>query len=993
MTASVGFRVLGSLEVFKDRAILAIRAPRQQALLAVLALEANHVVPVSRLVDTIWGEHPPATARCQVQICISSLRKLIRHLASDEIIVTHASGYQLCAAPETVDAIRFEQLVAQGRSAAEEHRLGDAVRDLRAALDLWHGPAAAGIDSQVVQIAATRLNEQRLAATEACITLELQLGRHTEVIAELTMLVAENPLREKLRALQMLALYRAGRQADALEAYRSVRTVFVAELGIEPGKELRQLMLAVLQNDTSLEFTHGAPEDNALVVPSQPAATGPYQLPADIADFTGREDISERLRALLAPAVAPGDPARPMQVVVLTGMGGVGKTALAVHVAHTLKDRFPDGQLFLQMRGHDTRPVSVAQALGRCLRAIGMAPSVLPTDQAELAEMYRSTLARRRILVVLDDAASVAQVTPLLPGSPNCAVIVTSRRRLSSLIGAHFPEVGLLPPNIAAALLARILAHTRPAAISADIESLAKLCGYLPLALRIVGAKLLEHPHWTPAQMVRRLQNEKGRLAELQIGDIGVKSSISISYENLTTHAKLLFLRLAILGGVDFGSWTGSPLMDLDIEQSNDLLDELVACRLVEVRHRSDELTKFYFHDLVRDFAIERLATDQSAEERAAALRRLLGCWLFLATEGHRREYGGDFMILHGSADHWTLPAHVAAELLQNPLAWFRGEHQALMSAIGMAAQADLHELCWDLATTSVILFDADSLFDDWQRSHDVALKAVLRAGNVRGEASIMCSLAELALVRQRIETAKSYLMRARKAFDAVGDIHGRALAASHMAIVDRLNGNRSGALARYSSALADLRSVRDQVSEGYVLSGMAQVHLEREEHEIAERQLSQALTLYRGLAAKRVEAQATYRAAELYLAQGEIVRAERAFSSSRGAALAGGDQMGEAYALHGHGVTLTMMGDLGPARIHLSTALEMARELGNRVLEERVLLALGELAAEDGTDSTELATLAQAFDALRVRPRPPTAIHQAGRQAVVHAGISSAPS
>jgi DNA-binding SARP family transcriptional activator/tetratricopeptide (TPR) repeat protein len=977
MTASVEFRVLGSLEVFKDGAILAIRAPRQQALLAVLALEANHVVPVSRLVDTIWGEHPPATARCQVQICISSLRKLIKHLASDEIIVTHASGYQLCAVPETVDAIRFEQLVALGRSAAEEHRLGDAVCDLRAALELWHGPAAAGIDSQVVQIAATRLNEQRIAATEACITLELQLGRHTELIAELTMLVAENPLREKLRALQMLALYRAGRQADALEAYRSVRSVFVAELGIEPGKELRQLMLAILQNDTSLEFAPGAP-DAALVGPSQPAATGPYQLPADVADFTGREDISERLRALLAPAVPPGDPGRPMQVVVLTGMGGVGKTALAVHLAHTLKDRFPDGQLFLQMRGHDTRPVGVAQALGRCLRAIGMAPSVLPTDQAELAEMYRNTLARRRILVVLDDAASVAQVTPLLPGNPNCAVIVTSRRRLSGLIGAHFPEVGLLPPNIATALLARILAHRRPAAISADIESLARLCGYLPLALRIVGAKLLEHPHWTPAQMIRKLQNEKGRLAELQIGDIGVKTSISLSYENLTTNAKRLFLRLAILGGVDFGSWTGSPLMDLDIEQSNFLFDELVTCRLVEVRHRSDELTKFYLHDLVRDFAIERLATDQSVEERAAALRRLLGCWLFLATEGHRREYGGDFMILHGSAAHWTLPGHVAAELLHNPLDWFRGEHQALMSAIGMAAQADLHELCWDLATTSVILFDADSLFDDWRRSHDVALKAVLRAGNVRGEASIMCSLAELALVRQRIETARSYLIRARKAFDAVGDIHGRALAASHMAIVDRLNGNRSGALARYSSALEDLRSVRDQVSEGYVLSGMAQVHLEREEHEIAERQLSQALTLCGGLAAKRVEAQATYRAAELYLAQGEIVRAERAFSSSRGAALAGGDRMGEAYALHGHGVTLTMMGNLGPAGTDLSTALEMARELGNRVLEERVLLALRELAAEDGSDSSGFATLAQAFDALRVRPRPPTAAHLA---------------
>lgn len=939
MTASAEFRVLGPLEVLKDGSAISVTAPRHQALLVLLALEVNHVVPVSRIVDTIWDDLPPATARSQVQICVSNLRKIVGD-TSEEIIVTHAPGYRLHAAAEMVDAIRFEQLLAQGRAYADQGRLCDAFHELRAGLDLWRGHAAAGIESRIVQIAATRLNEERLAAVEECIGLELQLHRHAELIPELTTLVAENPLREKLRAYQMLALYRAGRQAEALEAYQLTRKVFVEELGLEPGEELHRLERAILENDTSLDLEMPDTK-SSLSAPEQLAVITPHQLPRDLPDFAGHDDLSDRLRRLLSP-VESDDLGNAIPSVVLTGMSGVGKTALAVHVAHMLGDCFPDGQMFLQLSGDSSRPESINHMLKRCLRAFSVPEEPLPDDQAELIEMYRSVLAARRVLVILDDASSVAQITPFLPENSNCAVIVTSRNRLPSLIGAHIFQVDALPPNTSTTLLTRLLDGDQRNIVDADIELLAQLCGHLPLALRIVTAKLIDHPHWTIPQMIDRLANEESRLAELQVGDVGVTTSMSLSYESLSHDAKCLLARLSLLGAVGFGSWAGAPLMDLDINHTDELFNELITHHLVEVKYTSDGVPRFSLHELVRAFAVERLATEQSHEEQEAALHRLLGSWLRLAVEGHRREYGGDFMVLHGTVESWALPRHVVVKLLQEPLNWFRAEHQALMHAIETAAQVGLHEVCWDLAVTSVTFFEANSLVDDWRQSHEVALGAVRRAGNRRGEAALLCSLGELALTEQRLETAESCLRSALDAFEAVHDIHGRGIAGGHLAFVERLRGDVDASLAHYNSALEDMCTARDEVGEAYVLSGMAQVYLARGDHEMVERKLDAALALCARLSVPRIQAQVTHRLAEVYLQTGELERADLAFRSVLRSVRGSGDRMGEAHALHGCGITLARMGSHSAARGNLSAALAISRELGNRALERSVLSALG---------------------------------------------------
>jgi DNA-binding SARP family transcriptional activator len=504
------FRILGPLEVLNDGIPLKVSAPREQTVLALLTLEASRVVPMSRLIEAVWDGVPPETARNQVQICVSTLRRILGPAGGVHVIKTRPPGYQIDLAGETVDASQFEALVAAGREAADDGRLGDALGRLRTALGLWRGWTAAGVESRVVQIAATRLNEKRLATLEECIELELRMGNHAEVIGELTSLVAEYPLREKLRVHQMLALYRAGRRAEALAAYREARQVFIDELGLDPGQELRQLERAILDNDPGLDLTGepGPPVPASAAHRGRRRARVPRQLPADPADFTGREDLVTTLCGALTPTAATAGPAR---LVVLHGMQGVGKTTLAVHVAHRLEDYFPDGQIFVPLGGA-RQPTAADQAAEYCLRAVGVVPGPLAVGRPELAEVYRRQFASRRVLFILDDAASAAQVIALLPGGPGCAVIVTSRRRLPGVPGGHSFEVGVLPAASAVELLSRALGDVQP-----ELADLAELCGFWPPALRVVASRLAEYQHRTLRQLVGRLEEETSRLYDLRL--------------------------------------------------------------------------------------------------------------------------------------------------------------------------------------------------------------------------------------------------------------------------------------------------------------------------------------------------------------------------------------------------------------------------------------------------------------------------------------------
>jgi DNA-binding SARP family transcriptional activator len=940
MDNGLDFRLLGPLEVLLHGKLIDIGAARQQIVLAMLLLGANRTVSVSRLIEALWDDDPPSTAKGQVQICVSALRRQLTVAGGCPAIVTRPAGYLISAPDDALDVRRFEALAANGAAAAAEHRPEEAVQLLRAGLSLWRGLAATGVDSRVVQVSATRLNESRVAAMENCLELELQLGRHHDVIGELRELVAEYPLRERLHGHLMLALYRSGRQAEALESFRLARVVLMEELGLDPSEQLRSLEQAILVNDRSL----GLPE----TIRAGVAHGGfggvpvPRQLPGATADFAGRQDVLDRVLAMLSAAPDDRVGKQHVPVVALTGKGGVGKTALAVRIAHLLRDQYPDGQLFASLHDGNGQPKSPAGQLELFTRSFGISPAVLPNGLEDLTGMYRSWLAERRILIVLDDAAGLGQVVPLLPGSPTCAVIITSRHRLSGLHCSHF-EIDALDEGSSLELLASVIGADRIRAEADAARALVGLCEHLPLALRIVAAKIAARPHWRVSQMVRRLADDKRRLDELDLEGVSVRATISLSCESLDEDTRRLFLRISLLGASDFASWIGAPLLDTEIGVAEELLDNLVDARLVDARVRDDGSVRFQLHDLVRIYAAERLMEEEPAATRAAALGRLLGCWLSLAGEAHRRECGGDFSVLHGNAPQWRLPAETVDTLLEDPIGWFQHEHAALVSAIFRASRAGLDELCWDLAVTSVTLFESGSFVDDWRRTHGAALEIVRRAGNQRGEAALLCSLGTLALT-ERLSEAASCLDRAQELFSELGDVHGLALSLGGLAFADRLSGRYGAALRRYQEALAGFEQVGDFVSQAHVLKDMAQIHMDQQRYEIAQQLLDEAMTVCQKLGGHRVTAQTEYQLAELYLRRSQLELAEQSFELTRLTASAGGDLVGQAYALLGLGITHSTRGDYVLAERDLQAAGASAERTGNPLIRGRVLLALAEL-------------------------------------------------
>ncbi len=409
----VEFSLLGPLEVSIDGQTIELRSNRVRVVLALLLLHAGRAVPVTRFVDAMWDDSPPTTAKGQVQTCISVLRHQFTELGAGDLVSTTSVGYAIHIPAGSLDITAFEELTARARLAAEQH-LEDAVRDFRAALQLWRGSAAADVNSRDVEAMATRLNEDRVRVVEECIQLELALGRHHDLIGELSALVTEHPLRELLRAQHILALYRSGRQAEALESFHEIRCILRDELGLEPSGRLRSLQSAILAKDATLD---APPEATAsLTALRVETAVVPRQLPAAISDFTGREELLENLLAMLTTAGPDGRKYLP--VTSLNGKGGVGKTALALQAAHAVRRLYPDGQLFVQLRDADGQPVSSMELMASVLRSLGLPLLRLPEELAERTAVYRSWLGEKKVLIVLDDAHSASQVLALIPGSP-----------------------------------------------------------------------------------------------------------------------------------------------------------------------------------------------------------------------------------------------------------------------------------------------------------------------------------------------------------------------------------------------------------------------------------------------------------------------------------------------------------------------------------------------------------------------------------------------
>ncbi|HEY7595969.1 MAG TPA: BTAD domain-containing putative transcriptional regulator, partial [Actinophytocola sp.] len=951
----MGLRVLGPLELVAGRRSFKIGGPREHIVLATLALKANRVTSVEQLMDAAWGEDPPSTARGQIQSCISGLRKLLGDAGMVDAIKTRSSGYLLSLSAPDLDSEEFAKLVVKAHEQGAARRVEDAAATLRTALALWRGPAFDGIQSNLVRQGAALLEDARLNAIEERLRLDLELGRHEEISGELRALCVEHPLRERLYGFLMLALYRSGRQAEALEVCRKARAILIDEVGIEPGQELRDLERAVLNRDSQLDLPAA---DKGLTADAEPRQASPRQLPTSIADFIGRADHIAEIRRVLSEQQETSRYAVP--VIGVSGRGGIGKSTLALRVAHELGDEFPDGHLYVDLQG-SVGVDTAAALLARILRALGVSGPAIPEDTDERAEMFRSRLASRRLLLVLDGVTSEEQVIPLLPGSPSCAVIVTSRVRLSGLPGAHWLGLEAFDDQTSTELLAKIVGGRRLAAEPECTAELVKYCGGVPLALRIAGARLASRPHWPIGELARRLKNEVRRLDELSHRGLELRSSIALTYRSLPEQTQRLFRLLALLRIADFPGWTAAALLDTDLVEAEDLLERLVDAQMLDPVQSQNRQLRYRFHDLIRVYALEQLMQTETEGERQDALGRVLGGWLALAEKAHRMEYGGDYTILHGSAPRRHVAEWPDEDLVDNPMDWLENERVALVSAVRQAAAAGMDELCWDLALTSVSLFEVRGYLDDWRETAELALKVSERAGNGTGCAAMLYSLGTLHMSQKRIEEAEDCFAAALERFEADGNEHGQALVLRNAAFVDRLRGRFDTMLAKYEGALTKMRAVGDVIGEANILRSLAKFRIDEGDFDEAERMLAQALALCRQVHYVRGETQVVSRFAELYLQTGQVLQARQALHNVLCTVRDIGDRTGEAHALYGLGIVRRREGRLDTAEATLAHAVSIAERVGDRLIEGQALHALGEIAVTRGNTDAAAAHLARA--------------------------------
>ena len=947
------FRILGPMEVRGSGGTVRVPPGRQQVILASLLIQANQLVTTDHLVDALWEDAPPSTARTQVQICVSRLRKSLTEAGVTAPIVSQQPGYLLDVDESLLDMQVFLGCLASAKVLARDGRPADTSALLRTAVSLWRGPCLAGISHRALRTRALRLDEDRLTATETYLEIDLGLGQHHQLVGELTRLVYDYPLRERLRGLLMRALYLSGRQAEALAVYRAGRDVLVEELGLEPSPELRSLERAILAGDmAALLGSPAEPEpvevSAAVDEPAVPKAGRPRQLGADTADFTGDDDL-----IAAAETVLVGDGRQhAARVVVIVGKPGVGKSTLATHIAHRVADEhFPDGQLYCDLRGIRPGTNGVADVLGRFLLALGIPGPMLPDELSERVEQYRTLLAARRVLVVLDDAVSEGQVTPLLPGSNNCAVIVTTRSRLTGVPGARRLELDVLDPPHSLELLGHVISVDRVDREPEAATALVRAVGGLPLALRIIGARLAARPHWTLASMVHRLANERRRLDELAHGDMTIRASLSLTHDGLDTQSRKLFALLSMAGDRAVPGWTAGAVLDDPSPYPSDLLEPLVDVQLLDVT--AVETTgefRYRYQGMVRLFAAEQLAAQGDPVGRDAAQRRMLGGWLAIAERAHRRVNGGDFTVLHGDAPRWQPPADYVEQVLADPLAWLDGEHANLCAAVSQAANEGLAELAWDLAVTLVTLFESRGYLDDWERTHTDALAATRLAGDERGTAALLNSLGTLYIIRGQPTRSRAVELEALATFERLDDPRGLALCQRDLALLDRQAGDDDTAFERYSSALRQFARVDDVVGRAIVLTQSAPILYRRGEVGVAHAHLAEAMDIYQTVGYTGGIPRTLRRIGQLQQMSGEFETAAATMSEVLAIVRRDRDVIGEGYVLCSLGEINASAGRPGEARTFFQQALTLREQIMDvsgaavaRLELARTLRSLGE--------------------------------------------------
>lgn len=887
------FGLLGTVTVRREGVVLPVPGAMPRAVLAALLLQPNEVVSVARLVDVLWGEHPPTTALSSLPNHVSRLRGLLG--AGDRArIQTAHPGYLIRVDEGELDLASFITLTARAYKARRSGDWVTAARDMGAALALWRGDPLADVDSDLIKkIEVPRLTELHLAALEARIEADVRLGHGDTVVAELSALIDAHPLRERLHGLQMQACHQAGRRADALAAYHRARRELRDELGVEPGAELQELHQRILTADRS--------EDKPVQLTTGQDAV-PSQLPADVPDFAGRDQQIEILLGALTGSAWPG----VARVAIITGPGGIGKTALAVHVAHRLRDRFPDGQLYASLRG-PAGPVKPRVVLTRLLRDLGTEATRIPADLDGQAALLRSTLSRRAVLLVFDDAVNLGQLVPLLPGSGHCGVLVTSRRRLTGMPGSHLSLEGM-DHEAALALLATIAGQDRVAAEPVAAATLVRFTAGLPLAIRIVAARIATCPQWPLATFAVRLTGPQ-RLDTLAIGDLAVRRSFLSSYTDLRAQrdgaaAARAFRLLSLPDGADISIPAAAAIFAADEDLTQRLLDLLLFSCLVE----PGAAGRYRLHDLLRLFATERATAEETASERDAAMYRLIS-WYASTADAALGQLAPQIMRTPPDNAGVSVRPVIFGDY-EEAFQWCERERANAVAAVHQAARCGLHALAWQLAFSLRRFFRLGMYWRDWIDVLTIALASTRTLGNRHAEAWVLTSLGEPHThLGEHAEAIRLRSLAARIMLE-IGDRHGVAATLANLGVNFGEIGRHDAAIARLERALAIFRELGDSYNTARALGNIGDALRRARRLDESIRRLREALALHAAAGEQgysKISALNQLGLAYLELGDGGAA-AESLRESAAGSEMLH-DTAGQAIALNGLGQALYLLG------------------------------------------------------------------------------------
>jgi DNA-binding SARP family transcriptional activator len=916
------FGVLGAVEARIGGRPVDLGHARQRCVLGVLLVEAGRPVTVDQLVARVWGEDAPQRAAGALYSYLSRLRRAVAD-ATEMGIARRPSGYVLTADPQTVDLHRFRRLMTQAR-AADSDRSATAL--ITEALALWRGEPFAGLDTPWLASMRRLLLGERFAAELDHNDVLLRLGRHGELLPALTAAVAEHPLDERLAEQSMLALYRCGRQADADEQYRRIRRRLADELGSDPGAALRRLHERIIAADPTLAVL---PADARVPeVAAAPARTVPAQLPADVRAFTGRTGELAALDRLLAP---PEGDEPPLTVALLSGTAGVGKSALAVRWAHRVREAFPDGQLYVNLRGYDAeQPVAVADALAWFLTALGVRGPEIPPGVDERAGLLRSELTGRRMLVLLDNASSVEQVRPLLPGTGSCLVLITSRDSLPGMVAVHGAErvnLDLLPPADAVGLLRRLIGTRvdREPEVAAD---LAAACARLPLALRIAAELAAARTDVSLAELVAELGDHQLRLDLLDAGGdprAAVRAVFSWSYQNLPADAARAFRLLGLHQGDTVHVAAVAALTGTHTGEARRQLGVLLRASLVQPGRGG----RYGMHDLLRAYAAELAGEHDSAADRKAALTRVFDHYLAGSVAAMTTLYP-DEPGPNGDPD-----------AARN---WIEAERRNLAAVCTYGAAHGWYRHAVDLAGTLFRYLDAGGPVAEAVTVTASAVQAARALGDREAQARALSDLGRLHRRQGRLDEAAETYRQALLLYADLGERADEAVALRNLGSVHWRLGDYRQAADHYRRAHAHYRRLGDEAGQADALVRLGLVDARLGDEAQATARLQSALELSTQLGDRFSEAYVLSLLARLSHQPAQLARAAGHLEESLASVQQAGDRTAEAYVLTDLAAVYARAGRLDEAAGHLRRALVLHRRIGDRASEAEALNDLGQV-------------------------------------------------